>query len=121
MASIAQELSALRGQWTVTERTVTIALALTSYPLCGADPQRFALIFASTFTGSLSDGLWLTTLGGQTTTGSLFVANQDEAFILSYRQLGGLVQIPWYAWAPSGSDAEFNVMEIATVSGNFDM
>lgn len=124
MASIADELSVLRGQWNVVERAVAITGNDVQAVLCTANPLRFALILPviAYNAGGTGELIFLTTLQGNTAAPLNYTIEGVSLQVLSYRDVGALVQIPWYAWmSVAGGSFPYicDVVEVLSVSGEF--
>lgn len=119
MASIAQELSVLRGQWQIIETPIDLANPNQSYQLCGANPLRWALVFSNGGTGSPGTFVEITSIPDNVST-FLFDANfESPPIYLSYRDVAAAVQIPWYAWWSGPGSTTMTVTEVLAVSGEF--
>lgn len=123
--SIADELSALRGQWNVVESTAVFEAINTQVLLAPANPLRYALVLPVISWNAVWDGaaINLTTIEGNVTNPPLIEFYYATNPILSFRDVGGLVQAAWYGWVfdtdPSNYPWFVGVLECLSVSGKF--
>ena len=97
MSELTQELSRLAGQWIVEENVFIVpAQPGPNVQLTTQNPTRWALVLAAAAqTGTL---VIVTALpGGNNAAVNGYQLNVGAPLILSYRDVGGLVQAAWFA------------------------
>jgi hypothetical protein len=118
MASIASELSALRGQWQVTETSVRVVSNATQYPLLTANPLSWSFVVSSpSLAINPAFGLYLTTAPNLGLGNGLLLSQYNPVLEFNYRQYGALVQLAWYYQCTAAPNFNFTVIEILSVSG----
>ena len=110
---LADQLSELGGQWNIVEHTVTLPSFAPILLVAHASPLRYAIIF-SIATGGSSGYISLTTVPGNPVGTGLFLGPNGGVLALTYRDYGGLVQVPWYGSSPTFG-LELEIIEILMV------
>lgn len=101
MSQLTRELSALAGQWIVTETAVLVAPQPNPPTLLAVfSPLRWALIFANALVGSNN---WTVSTDPGPVTGQGLPLAVGQTVLLSYRDYGGLIQQAWFAPPPPGA------------------
>lgn len=123
MPSIAEELSALRGQWNVIESTISFLANLTQAQIAAANPLRYLLILPVAAYNAAGDTIAIYTT---TRVGNVQAPVFNNYFytpnaFLSYRLTGAMAQVAWYGWVIDSNAPDYpyaaNVIEVLAVSG----
>lgn len=111
MSELTMELTALAGGWQVVETDVVGAAAKTIV-VATANPLRWAIMFNPSTTGGT---VTLSTNPNVKPGHGMQIVLDGPPIILSYRQVGGLVQVAWYGVNVAGGAAEVIVTEILAI------
>lgn len=99
---LAAQLGELGGQWNVIESSIPVATVSPLTLVAPARPLRYGLILALDQAGS-SSSIAVTTLASNAVGSGIQLGSYGGILMLTYRDFGGLVQVPWYASAPGGT------------------
>lgn len=110
---LAAQLAELGGQWNVVETTPPPSNTVGVTQIAAANPLRYALVFALC-QGSAPPPVNLSTLETVSASSGLVLTQYNPILTLSYRDFGGLVQMPWYVFGGSGP-GQITIIEILMV------
>lgn len=111
MSELTLELSALAGGWQVVETDV-VGAAGETIQVAQANPLRWAILFnPPTTPGTVT----LSTKANVKPGHGMQLTAGGAPVILSYRQVGGLVQVAWFGVNTAGGAAEVVVTEILAI------